>query len=94
MVTRDETLFAAELLFQEVPITGRGGTDFGPALTQLTADAKRLVQRFTVVYLTDLDGSFPSSPDRFLDVLWIVPHRTKNRPPFGRVVEMFSRSDL
>lgn len=47
-----------------------------------------------MVYLTDLDGSFPPDArerERFLDVLWVVPHRTDRRPPFGRLVQMFER---
>ena len=88
-VTSDERLFAAELLFREVKMTGRGGTDFSPALLRLAHEAKRNVQRFTAVYLTDLDGRFPA-PDavRLLDVLWIVRHKTERVPPFGRVIEM------
>lgn len=93
-VTSDETLFAAELLFAEIAMIGRGGTDFAPALTKLAADARRLVERFTVVYLTDLDGHFPRAPlDRFLDVLWVVPHDRESPPPFGRLVVMHERSD-
>jgi predicted metal-dependent peptidase len=88
-VTSDERLFAAELLFHEVAMTGRGGTDFGPALAQLSGEARRLGQRFTVVYLTDLDGRFPSPEvGLWLDVLWIVPHKVDRLPPFGRLVEM------
>lgn len=93
-VTSDRSLFAAELLFEEIAMFGRGGTDFAPALTKLAADAKRLVERFTVVYLTDLDGHFPTTPlDRFLDVLWVVPHEGDAPPPFGRLVVMHERSD-
>ena len=40
-VTRDETIFAAELLFEEIAMTGRGGTSFVPALTQLAEEAER-----------------------------------------------------
>ena len=58
-VTRDETVLAAELLFPPVVIVGRGGTDFGPALRTLADDARRSGERFTVAYLTDLDGKFP-----------------------------------
>ena len=47
-VTRDETILAAELLFQEIAIVGRGGTDFGPALRALAAESTRLGERFTV----------------------------------------------
>jgi hypothetical protein len=46
-------------------------------------------ERFTVVYLTDLDGRFPApgevSP---LEVLWVVPFKPAKAPPFGQLVEM------
>jgi predicted metal-dependent peptidase len=88
-VTRDETVLAAELLFQEIGVVGRGGTDFRPALTLLVDESRRFGERFTVVYLTDLDGRFPEPAEvRLLDVLWVVPGRTARLPPFGRVVEM------
>lgn len=88
-VTHDEIVFASELLFREFGIVGRGGTDFGPALRLLAEDGRRLAQHFTVVYLTDLDGRFPDASEvRSLDVLWIVPSRTKVSPPFGRVLEL------
>jgi predicted metal-dependent peptidase len=88
-VTKDETLFAAELLFQEVAMIGRGGTDFGPALRKLEAESRRLGERFTVVYLTDLDGRFPSPAEiRVLEVLWVVPGKARAAPAFGKVVEM------
>lgn len=88
-VTRDETLFAAELYFQQIAVVGRGGTDFGPALRQLAAESRREGERFTVVYLTDLDGRFPSAKEVApLEVLWVVPGRAAKVPPFGRVLEM------
>jgi predicted metal-dependent peptidase len=88
-VTRDETVVAAELLFQEVAITGRGGTDFGPALRSLVEESRRDAERYTVVYLTDLDGMFPPAATvRDLDVLWVVPGKAAKAPPFGRVLEM------
>jgi predicted metal-dependent peptidase len=88
-VTGDRTLHSAELLFEAIPMLGRGGTDFAPALALLAAAARREAQRFTVVYLTDLDGRFPAAADvRHLDVLWVVPRRTEIAPPFGRVVVM------
>lgn len=88
-VTRDETIFAAELFFQEVAISGRGGTAFGPALEMLAAEAKRYVERYTVVYLTDLDGTFPAAGAvKHLDVLWVVPGKAPKTPPFGRLLEM------
>jgi predicted metal-dependent peptidase len=88
-VTRDETLFAADLLFQKVPITGRGGTDFGPAIRALSIEARREMERFTVVYLTDLDGKFPPASDaKNLEILWVVPGKVRSTPPFGRALEM------
>lgn len=86
-VTRDETIFAAELLFEEIAMTGRGGTSFVPALTQLAEEAERFATPFTVVYLTDLDGAFPPTP-KHLDVLWVTPHDTERVVPFGRVLVM------
>jgi predicted metal-dependent peptidase len=88
-VTRDETVFAAELLFQEVAIVGRGGTDFGPALRALAAESKRFAERYTVVYLTDLDGRFPTAAEVHpLDVVWVVAGKVAQVPPFGRVLSM------
>jgi predicted metal-dependent peptidase len=88
-VTRDETVYAAELLFQQVGIVGRGGTDFGPALRALAAEATRNAERCTVVYLTDLDGKFPTAGEvKHLDVLWVVAGKAGKVPPFGRVLEM------
>jgi predicted metal-dependent peptidase len=88
-VTADETVAAAELLFREVGVVGRGGTDFGPALRMLAAEARREAERFTVVYLTDLDGRFPNASEVSpLDVLWVTPGKAQVAPPFGEVAEM------
>ena len=88
-VTRDETVLAAELLFQQIAIVGRGGTDFGPALRALAAESMRAAERFTVVYLTDLDGRFPTADEAHpLEVLWVVPGKAAKSPPFGKLVEM------
>lgn len=88
-VTKDETVFAAELFFHEVAVVGRGGTDFGPALRKLAEESRREGERFTVVYLTDLDGRFPKEPEtRPLAVLWVVPGKAAKPPPFGQLLEM------
>jgi predicted metal-dependent peptidase len=88
-VTRDEVLSAAELLFTEVAITGRGGTDFGPALRLLARESRRAVEKFTVVYLTDGDGRFPRADEAApLEVLWVIPGKPRASPPFGRVLTM------
>src|SRR5262249_37374265 len=91
-VTRDETIFAAELLFQAIGMVGRGGTDFGPALRMLAEESRGGGERFTVVYFTDLDGRFPDAQAaRPLEVLWVVPGKAPLVPPFGNVLEMALR---
>jgi predicted metal-dependent peptidase len=88
-VTSDEVVTAAELSTEPVTVRGRGGTSFVPALTRLIEESRRKVERFSVVYLTDLEGMLPRSRDaRTLDVLWVVPRRPRKKPPFGTVVEM------
>ena len=88
-VTSDEVVTPADLLTEEVTIRGRGGTSFVPALSRLIEEARQKQERFSVVYLTDLDGMLPRSRDaRCLDVLWVVPRRPRKKPPFGTVVEM------
>jgi predicted metal-dependent peptidase len=76
-------------MVEAIPLRGRGGTSFVPALGRLIEDANRSVERFSVVYLTDLEGMLPRSRDaRVLDVLWVVPRKPRRKPPFGSVVEM------
>lgn len=90
-VTKDETLQAAELLFQEIEMVGRGGTDFGPAIRMLAEESKRMGERYTLVYLTDLDGRFPEAREAgALEILWVVPGKVDDakKPPVGQVVEM------
>jgi predicted metal-dependent peptidase len=91
-ITSDEIMTPAELLTERVAIRGRGGTSFVPALSRLIEEARRKVERFSVVYLTDLEGMLPRSRDaKALDVLWVVPRKPRRRPPFGTVVQMSSR---
>ena len=90
-VTSDVVVTPAELLTEQVAVRGRGGTSFVPALSRLIDESRRQVERFSVVYLTDLEGMLPRSRDaRALDVLWVVPRRPRRKPPFGTVVEMTS----
>jgi predicted metal-dependent peptidase len=91
-VTSDEILSPAELLTEQVAIRGRGGTSFVPALSRLIEEARRKAERFSVVYLTDLDGMLPRSRDaKALDVLWVVPRKPRRKPPFGTVVQLATR---
>jgi predicted metal-dependent peptidase len=91
-VTSDEIMTPAELLTEKVAIRGRGGTSFVPALGRLIEEARRKVERFSVVYLTDLEGMLPRSRDaKALDVLWVVTRKLRKKPPFGTVVQMPTR---
>jgi predicted metal-dependent peptidase len=86
-VTSDEVVSPADLLVRKIAIKGRGGTSFVPALTLLAREAERAGERFTAVYLTDLDGTFPERKAvRGVEVLWVS---TVARPvPFGRVLRI------
>jgi predicted metal-dependent peptidase len=86
-ITSDEIVSAADLLVRKIAIKGRGGTSFAPALLRLAGEAEKTGERFTAVYLTDLDGTFPPRRAvRGIDVLWVT---TQMRPvPFGRAVKI------
>lgn len=86
-ITSDEIVSPADLLMRKIAVKGRGGTSFAPALTKLAREARQGGERFTAVYLTDLDGTFPEKKAvRGLDVLWVT---TIARPvPFGRVLRL------
>ncbi len=86
-ITSDEIVSPADLLTRKIAVKGRGGTSFGPALTKLALEAARTGERFTAVYVTDLDGSFPEKKSvRGIEVLWVTP--IKRPVPFGRVLRL------
>ena len=63
---------------------GGGGTDFRPVFTAIDGNDE---QPCCAVYLTDLEGSFPSiAPD--YPVLWVVADSRRNRQaaPFGETI--------
>lgn len=65
-----------------IKTTGRGGTDFRPPFEWLKE------RRFTpscLVYLTDLQGSFPAHAPNY-PVLWVAT--TDERAPFGLTVRL------
>jgi predicted metal-dependent peptidase len=86
-IRSDEIVSPADLLVRKIAIKGRGGTSFAPALMRLAGDAEKTGERFTAVYLTDLDGAFPPGRAvRGIDVLWVT---TQMRPvPFGRALKI------
>jgi predicted metal-dependent peptidase len=63
---------------------GGGGTDFGPALTELAGDDPPPA---CVVYLTDLEGAFPNEPPS-MHVIWLVFGNPAPSAPFGKVVAL------
>jgi predicted metal-dependent peptidase len=63
---------------RELPITGRGGTDFSPAI----AAAQRLRPRPDIlIYLTDGDGSAPELPPPRMEVVFCIVPSYYNRAP-------------
>ena len=70
---------------EEVRITtfhGRGGTDFRPPFEYVQKEALDIA---ALVYLTDLQGTFPDSPPPY-PVLWIST--TKEQAPWGQTVRL------
>ncbi len=63
---------------------GRGGTAFAPVFDALENDPP-----VAALYLTDLDGPFPSKEPEY-PVLWVVRDRysKRARPPFGQVIHI------
>jgi predicted metal-dependent peptidase len=61
-------------------VTGRGGTDFRPALKE----ADQLDGITAIVYFTDLDGTFPSKAPN-TPVIWLAV--TDKKPPFGFTIK-------
>lgn len=65
----------------EVKITGRGGTSFQPPFSYLS---ERNIRPSLLIYLTDLEGDFPSEPPPY-PVLW-VSTTPNNKAPFGTTI--------
>ncbi len=63
-------------------LAGGGGTDFNPVFELIETFAHPPAM---VLYLTDLDGKFPSYEPPY-EVLWVAPHSLD--VPFGRVIEL------
>lgn len=62
----------------KLPITGRGGTDFGPAIE--TAMKLRPRPR-CIMYFTDGDGPAPAKPPPGVDFIWVIISSYHNKAP-------------
>lgn len=66
----------------EIKITGRGGTSFKPPFEFLR---ERNIRPSLMIYLTDLEGDFPSEPPPF-PVIWVST--TDLEAPFGTTIHL------
>lgn len=66
--------------FRDTNIKGGGGTAFEPAFEWTEENAP---DTQILIYLTDLYGSFPTTPPPY-NTIWIVMGENKGIPPFGR----------
>ena len=62
----------------KLPITGRGGTDFGPAIERA---AKLNPRPNVILYFTDGDGPTPDFPPRGVEVVWVIVKSYWNKKP-------------
>lgn len=62
---------------------GGGGTSFVPAFEE--AEEKQFKR---VIYLTDLEGTFPAKPPDDCHVIWCVPAGAATEVPFGEIVRI------
>lgn len=60
-------------------LKGGGGTDFRPAIVEAEKREPAII-----IYLSDLDGTFPINIDT--DLLWLT--RSTNKAPIGRTIKM------
>lgn len=69
----------------DLPMIGRGGTDFRPVFEYLAARPR--LRPDLLVYFTDLEGPFPVHPPSWR-TLWVVPDMGLEirTPPFGEVI--------
>lgn len=66
-----------------VRVDGRGGTDFVPAFEWL--DNHPEIKPFRVIYMTDMEGRFPSTPCKY-PTLWLAT--TSHKAPWGTTIPM------
>lgn len=71
---------------ESLPAKGGGGTRFQPVFEWI---AEQGLNPACVVYLTDLEGSFPAEEPEY-PVIWAVPegHAMPARPPFGELLSI------
>lgn len=62
---------------------GGGGTAFAPVFAEVEA---RAIEPACLVYMTDLEGSFPANPPDY-PVLWLNTGNRRQAAPFGEVLD-------
>jgi predicted metal-dependent peptidase len=69
----------------KLPITGRGGTNFAPAIA---AAAKLRPRPKAIFYFTDGDGGVPPRPPPGIEIVWVVVrgHYNKRPAPWGHCI--------
>jgi predicted metal-dependent peptidase len=73
-----------ESAWPDVKFKGGGGTNFAPVFKTIQ---EKNIRPTAVVFLTDLDGRFPTEKPPY-PVLWVVYGPNKSTPPFGRRITL------
>jgi predicted metal-dependent peptidase len=73
-----------ELKKKKFVITGRGGTDMGPAIEKADTLKPNLILVYSDMYL-----DFPKKPKS--DIIWLNCSREQIKPPYGRIINVINR---
>lgn len=79
----DETEFDPQLIRQ---LRGGGGTSFVPVFDKAAEYVRAGWRPEALVYLTDLDGTFPDAEPEYRTIWVVEPGDAKKKVPFGEVV--------
>jgi predicted metal-dependent peptidase len=74
----------------KLPISGRGGTDFRPAIAAMN---KLKPRPQVVLYFTDGDGPAPDRAPPGMEVIWVILPSYHNKAPCNWGHHVFVRDD-